>query len=117
MLSFFYFPKDVGKLAAKLPLYPCSFGWMTQQGIYGGKIDPFENDTVAVDCQLISFDDTNRDMPLAFVITEFHAIVAYPKFVRGICLLNEQIVFEDDLDVVIRGVGRDAVTGIKFRYS
>ena len=31
-LSFYYQPKDVGKLAAKFPLYPLNFGWMTSEG-------------------------------------------------------------------------------------
>jgi hypothetical protein len=88
---------------------------MTEQGIYAGKIDPYEQDTVTVDCQLIPLE--SQDPPLAFILTEFHAIVAFPRGVQGICLLNEQIVFDDDLDVIIRGISRDSVTGTIYVYS
>ena len=116
-LSFCYQAKDQGKLAAKWPLFPEKFGWMTQQGIYTGQIcyEKNETETVTTDCQLISMENVVN--PIGFILTEFHAIVVFPQLVRGICLLNEQIVFEDDLDMVIRGIDRDPLTGTIYVYS
>ena len=36
-LAFFYEPKERGKVFAKHPLFPKSFGWMTEPGIYTGE--------------------------------------------------------------------------------
>ena len=89
-LSFYYQPKDVGKLAAKSPFYPLNFGWMTSEGIFYGKINPFEDgEKFTKNCQLISFH--NRETPLGFILTEFHAVIAFANHVEGICLLNEQV--------------------------
>ena len=33
-MSFYYQPKDSGKLPAKFPFYPLNFGWMTSEGIF-----------------------------------------------------------------------------------
>jgi len=115
-LSFYYQPKDVGKLAAKFPLYPLNFGWMTSEGIFNGKINPFEDgEKFTKNCQLISFQ--NRETPLGFILTEFHAVIAFANHVEGICLLNEQVVFEDELDSIIRGIARDPVTGTIYVFS
>jgi len=34
-------------------------------------------------------------MPLSFVLTEFHALLLYPDHVKGISLLNQELIFED----------------------
>ena len=59
----------------------------------------------------------NPETPLGLILTEFHAVVAFANHVEGICLLNEQIVFEDDLESVIKGIARDPVTGTIYVYS
>ena len=53
-MSFFYAPKETAKLAAKFPLSPKKFGWMTEMGIYAGEVDQNggDGDTVTVDCQV-----------------------------------------------------------------
>lgn len=33
--------------------------------------------------------------PLSFVLTEFHALLLYPDRVKGISLLNQDLIFED----------------------
>ena len=89
-MSFYYQPKDSGKLPAKFPFYPLNFGWMTSEGIFNGKINPFEDgEKFTKNCQLISFH--NRETPLGFILTEFHAVIAFANHVEGICLLNEQV--------------------------
>lgn len=124
-LSFFYQVKQRGKSQAQHPLYPVSFGWMTGSCVYTGKIDAFaaNSDTVTVDCQMMTFPQSHPGespvVPKAFLITEFHAIFAYDTAVRGECLLNEQVVFETELDVSsgkIRGMARDPVFGSFYVY-
>lgn len=34
-------------------------------------------------------------VPLSFVLTEFHALLLYPDHVKGISLLNQELIFED----------------------
>lgn len=34
-------------------------------------------------------------IPLSFVLTEFHALLLYPDRVKGISLLNQELIFED----------------------
>ena len=53
--------------------------------------------------------------PMSMVLTEFHALLAYPSRVVGLCLLNEAVVFEDELDLSsgrLKGVSRDPVSGM-----
>lgn len=33
--------------------------------------------------------------PLSFVLTEFHALLLYTDRVKGISLLNQELIFED----------------------
>ena len=114
-LSFYYQPKDIGKLAAKNPLYPLNFGWMTSEGIFSGKVNPFDEEKFTKNCHLASFQ--NQESPLGFILTEFHAVVAFSNHVEGICLLNEQVIFEDEFDSVVKGITRDALTGTIYVYS
>ena len=107
-IAFFYAAKDAGKLAAKYPLSPRKFGWLTELGVYAGNIDHTgaSGDTVTVDCQLVPMPESTTSgaaffadsgnasasiFPLGLVVTEFHALLAYSNRVRGICLLNEQV--------------------------
>lgn len=34
-------------------------------------------------------------VPLSFVLTEFHALLLYADRVKGISLLNQELIFED----------------------
>ena len=63
---------------------------LSTKGIFNGKINPFEDgEKFTKNCQLISFQ--NRETPLGFILTEFHAVIAFANHVEGICLLNEQV--------------------------
>ena len=116
-ISFYYQPEKIGRLAAKLPLYPWSFGWMTSDGVFHGKIDPFEEDKMLTDVKSVAFNNDKLTTPIDFILTQFHVVVAYKKFVKGICLLNEQVVFEDSLENPILGIARDAVTGTIYIFT
>ena len=58
--------------------------------------------------------------PLAFLVTEFHILLAYEHKVRGICILNQQTVFEYGVDPgegKIKGLARDPIRGVYYAYT
>ncbi|XP_015172039.1 PREDICTED: vacuolar protein sorting-associated protein 18 homolog isoform X2 [Polistes dominula] len=96
-LQFFY--PSLGAL-------PKSFGWLTETGILYAYIDPNLSDpkSVLVKQQMITCPETSlmgnnasniNTTPLSFVLTEFHALLLYPDRVKGISLLNQDLIFED----------------------
>lgn len=38
----------------------------------------------------------SQKFPIAIVVTEFHILLAYADMVKGVCLLNEEVVYEDN---------------------
>ena len=80
---------------------PRSFAWMTGTGIYCGRIDlscSAGPHSVTVDTKLIQYqrdEDERPDTPLSIVLTEFHILVLFPDRMKVICLLNEQLVYND----------------------
>lgn len=46
--------------------------------------------------------------PLNFVLTEFHVLLLYNDHVKGISLLNQELIFEDIYNDVSRKKGNDA---------
>lgn len=121
-LAFYYSGDD------QKSLFPSQFGWLTEPGIYTGKIDPWEgdNDTVTVDCQLIAAP-TCETPPRATFLTQFHALILYQKTqglgvdrVKGVCLLNEQVVFDDLYDGTygsLVGIAHDPVLGLFWTFT
>ena len=58
--------------------------------------------------------------PLAFLVTEFHILLAYEHKIRGICILNQQTVFEYGVDPgegKIKGLARDPIRGVYYAYT
>jgi len=105
---------------------PVQFGWLTGPGIYTSRIDPWEgdNDTVTVDCQLIA-PPTNETPPRAAYLTQFHALLLYNQGqgadrVKVVCLLNEQVVFDDTYDGTygsLVGIAHDPVkAGVRIPF-
>ncbi|XP_076366787.1 vacuolar protein sorting-associated protein 18 dor isoform X3 [Tachypleus tridentatus] len=80
---------------------PETFGWMTEPGVYYGTIDTTGqagHDSVTVDTQLIHYPEVKGNLPknpISFVLTKFHTLVLYPDRLKALCVLNEQLVFED----------------------
>lgn len=100
--------------------FPAQFGWLTQPGLYWGRLDPWQGDqdSVTVDCQLIpAVGDTPARTGH---ITQFHALLLYPDRVRGVCLLNQQPVLEEVYSGEyggLVGLSLDQTTGICWVYS
>ena len=145
-LAHFYETKSPGKQEAAKPLFPAKFAWLTGVGIYAGSIDPYSSkipsqdsdrrtvqqskqtqaETVTVDCQLLPLLKKNHsansdiDVPRSMVLTEFHAVLAYPDRVVATCLLNEAVVFEDEPDLSsgrLKGITRDVVSGALYAFT
>lgn len=126
---------------------PPKFGWLTDCGIYsgsivdrgqrGGKRD--NGSTVMADCQLVTIPEPKRttsasatlsgnvssralplsQSPTGMVLTQFHALVAFPTRVMGVSILNNVVVYEDEIDLgsaAIKGIARDHETGSIYTF-
>lgn len=102
-------------------VFPSQFGWLTESGLYHGKVDPWDGDqdSVTVDCQLIS--SLNDEAPPRSVqLTQFHALLLYKDKIKSICLLNEQEVFSDHYDGTygsLVGIATDQVKGLYWAFT
>lgn len=99
---------------------PNHFGWLTEPGLYTGLIDPWDGDgdSVTVECQLLNFPD--QLVPKNALVTEFHAMFLYADRVKGVCLLNEQVVFDDTYDTShgnLVGIVHDQVKNLYWAYT
>ncbi|PSN40464.1 Vacuolar protein sorting-associated protein 18 [Blattella germanica] len=74
---------------------PKTCAWLTEPGIFYGQVDTSASDTVMTSTQLLHYSPPTAGAPLSFVITEFHALLLYADHVKGISLLNHELVFED----------------------
>ncbi|XP_067129232.1 vacuolar protein sorting-associated protein 18 homolog [Centruroides vittatus] len=104
----FYYPNHRG--------LPKHFTWLTEPGILYGNISCDGQagvDSVITESTLIltqedkdktkismQEDKNQKKCPLGIVLTEFHVLVLYPDRMKAICVLNEQLVFEDVFTVM-----------------
>ena len=56
-----------------------------------------------MDCELIQYPVVDEqsgkvEVPTAFMMTEFHAILVFNNSIKGICLLNQQVMFHSEFD-------------------
>ncbi|XP_053975095.1 vacuolar protein sorting-associated protein 18 homolog isoform X2 [Hylaeus anthracinus] len=118
----FYYPA--------LGALPKSFGWLTETGILyaqvNSKVDPknmlinrqmLRSPEVSLMGNYISKETT---APLSFVLTEFHALLLYADHVKGISLLNQELIFEDiynDAVGNLLNITTDYVTRSVWAYS
>lgn len=118
---------------------PAHFGWLTEPGLYTGSIDPWEGDTdsVTVDCQLINppnppnppdankqstnqTPESEQNLSKNALVTEFHVMLLYPDRVKGVCLLNEQVVFDDVYNPShgkLVGIAHDQVKNVYWAFT
>nr|CAD7458172.1 unnamed protein product [Timema tahoe] len=73
---------------------PRIFAWLTEPGIFYAQLDPTGTASVLTNNQLLQYPSSSM-APLSFVLTEFHALLLYSDHVRGISMLNHELVFED----------------------
>jgi len=112
----------------KMKAIPKSFAWMTGAGVYCGQIDvtgQAGHDTVTVDTKLIQYkkeESAKSSLPISMALTEFHLLVLFPNKVKGICCLNEQVVYTDEFKDAAKsggllGMCRDPANGIIWAYN
>lgn len=85
---------------------PNYFAWMTGKGITYGKLECNSTETLSTiksNIKTIPFPkpkyedySVSQKFPIAIVVTEFHILLAYADMVKGVCLLNEEVVYEDN---------------------
>ncbi|XP_076650787.1 vacuolar protein sorting-associated protein 18 dor isoform X1 [Halictus rubicundus] len=109
---------------------PKSFGWLTETGILYAQIDPtVDPKDMLQNQQMITCPETSligsnisqvASPPLSFVLTEFHALLLYTDRVKGISLLNQELIFEDiynDALGKLVNITKDHVTRSIWAYS
>jgi hypothetical protein len=75
--------------------------YLAGPGVYYGDIDVSGNagaDTVTTNCKLIAYqrdEGEKQSTPLSIVLTEFHLLVLFPDRLKAMCVLNEQVIFDD----------------------
>ncbi|XP_068631710.1 vacuolar protein sorting-associated protein 18 homolog [Battus philenor] len=86
---------------------PKTFAWLTEPGIFYGQLDPTSqqnSNSLFTQGELISYPperidpekaETAERTPLAFVLTEFHAILMFSDKVKAVSLLNQELVYQD----------------------
>uniref|UniRef100_A0A1B0CQ76 Vacuolar protein sorting-associated protein 18 homolog n=1 Tax=Lutzomyia longipalpis TaxID=7200 RepID=A0A1B0CQ76_LUTLO len=77
--------------------FPRSFGWITEPCIFYGEMDSrCDNPARIVQNKQITLPESEgATAPVAFALTDFHAILVYPDHLAAISLLNYQIVYEE----------------------
>ncbi|XP_043526809.1 vacuolar protein sorting-associated protein 18 homolog isoform X2 [Frieseomelitta varia] len=118
----FYYPS--------LGILPKSFGWLTETGILHAQIDPkIDPKSVLTNQQMLTCPEASlmgintsqtSTAPLSFVLTEFHALLLYTDRVKGMSLLNQDLIFEDiynDAVGKLLNITKDYVTRSIWAYS
>uniref|UniRef100_A0A6P7GKW2 Vacuolar protein sorting-associated protein 18 homolog n=1 Tax=Diabrotica virgifera virgifera TaxID=50390 RepID=A0A6P7GKW2_DIAVI len=83
---------------------PNSFAWVTSEGISFCQIDvaidsikSIESKTNLIPYPKALYDDsTPQKYPIAVALTQFHILLAYTDSVKGVCLFNQEVVYEDN---------------------
>ncbi|EFA08901.1 Vacuolar protein sorting-associated protein 18 homolog-like Protein [Tribolium castaneum] len=85
---------------------PNAFAWMTEKGVTYCQFESGFDDSMATlkaKTRLIEYpkplyEDYSalEKFPIALALTEFHVLLAYTDAIKGVCLLNEEVVYEDN---------------------
>nr|CAI5818148.1 unnamed protein product [Callosobruchus analis] len=94
---------------------PNSFAWITQQGITFGQVDLSIDDINSIKSKLKTigypkqpYEDektVSPKYPLSMALTQFHILLAYSDSIKGMCLLNPEVVYEENYNEAF-GSGR-----------
>lgn len=89
----------------KHTMTPKAFGWMTEAGIFYSELNTSNMDNfemIKENHEMISFpkpmyEDLSKSQktPVAFALTEFHSLLAYTNLIKGVSVLNKELVVED----------------------
>lgn len=74
--------------------------------------------------ELVHKHDLNKSnsnfdqIPMSFILTEFHLLLLYPSILRIICVLNKEIIFEDRfISEPGEGVVKDPIRNTIWSFS
>ncbi|XP_037937988.1 vacuolar protein sorting-associated protein 18 homolog [Teleopsis dalmanni] len=111
--------------------YAKNWGWLCGAGIRIGEVSTDTNsadvllgdDTIKLDFverQHLSYEQRRQCVPISFVLTEHHALLLYPDHITGICLLNQEVVYEEyfhENTGKLLNVLRDPFSGTLYVYT
>ncbi|XP_014226256.1 vacuolar protein sorting-associated protein 18 homolog [Trichogramma pretiosum] len=114
--------------------FPKSFSWLTETGILYAQVDTKSDpENILINQQFLpcpetsllssSINNTNKKKtaaPLSFVLTEFHVLLLYVDHVKGVSLLNQELIFEDiynDAYGKLVNIVKDCTSGSIWAYS
>ncbi|XP_023014330.1 vacuolar protein sorting-associated protein 18 dor isoform X2 [Leptinotarsa decemlineata] len=84
---------------------PNAFAWISEKGISYSQFDLLTDDikTIKSKINLIAYPkplyedySVSQKYPIAIALTQFHILLAYSDSIKGICLLNQEVVYEDN---------------------
>ncbi|RWS10458.1 vacuolar protein sorting-associated protein 18-like protein [Dinothrombium tinctorium] len=125
----FYYPKSFKQ--------PETFAWLTEPGVLYGKLDiaslsssankvtsdatliPYSPSDTEVDLKSLN-DAKEKEKPISMILTRFHVLVLFKRFLRIICVVNEEIVAEDPFVETygsVVGITKDVVKGTIWAFS
>ncbi|KAJ3625065.1 hypothetical protein MTP99_018635 [Tenebrio molitor] len=103
---------------------PNSFAWTTEKEIICGQFESGVDDsmstlkkktrTIKYPKPLYEDYSVSQKYPIAIALTEFHILLAYTDTIKGVCLLNEDVVYEDNYNEAfgkLINMVKDASTG------
>ncbi|KAL9878986.1 vacuolar protein sorting-associated protein 18 dor isoform 1-T1 [Glossina fuscipes fuscipes] len=110
------------------------WGWLCGSGIRHGRIAQSSittekfllgDDLVPLDKDIeqrkhLSSEERRLSVPVSFVLTEYHVLLMYPDHIKGICLLNQQVVYEEYFHEQmgkLLNIVRDPFTGSVYVYT
>ncbi|CAG2107933.1 unnamed protein product [Medioppia subpectinata] len=108
---------------------PQSFGWLTGPGVLCGRIDispkSVTNNSVISDTTLLTYrseTDTsfNDENPIGFVLTQYHVLILMRNFLKIICVLNDEVVFEEYFTETygkLVGIAKDPTRGTVWVFT
>ncbi|XP_052823980.1 vacuolar protein sorting-associated protein 18 homolog [Octopus bimaculoides] len=112
-----------------------SFALMAGPGIYYGDINvqgAAGPNSVTVNSKLMPYpfyflnhfnypvESNNKVVPLSIVLTEFHVLILFPDRMKAVCLLNEQLIYDDVFPERVGkfiGLCKDPVSGNIWAYT
>ncbi|OXU27272.1 hypothetical protein TSAR_013576 [Trichomalopsis sarcophagae] len=111
--------------------FPKTFSWLTETGILIAKVDSkVDPENILVNQQMLPCPETSllsssvsrkkNAAPLSFVLTEFHVLLLYSDHVKGVSLLNQELIFEDiynDAFGKLVNITKDPMTGSIWAFS
>lgn len=97
---------------------PTQCAWLVENGLYCGKLAlDLDDDKIVAETDLLKFPSS---APLSFILTEFHALLMYPDHVKGVSLLNHDVVFEDGFSESfgkLVNITKDAMKGTIWAFT